>query len=288
VNTDRTTQPTPTLSIVTAVYNGEKFISGCIDSVTAQNCPQVEHIIVDGGSTDRTVQILSEMAETRPHLRWKSERDRGQSDALNKGIGMARAEYVGILNVDDFYEPGALSRVLNILKGLSGPRLIVGACNVLTTDDRILDVNRPRVLKFKNIMVDDGLWPYPQNPAAYFYPKSIHNVIGPYNVEEHFGMDLEFIFKVIQAIEPIYIDDVLGNFRLIPGTKTYHSMQSGECRAVQRKIRKAAWRQAPLKTKMQVAILWTLHRPKRTYWNCRRRLARGRRLTNPFYGSEPN
>ena len=102
---------TPLLSIITPVYNGEKFILGCIESVVAQNCAGVEHIVVDGGSTDRTVQILREKAETHPHLRWISEPDSGQSDALNKGIALARAEYIGILNVDDFYEFGrSLSR----------------------------------------------------------------------------------------------------------------------------------------------------------------------------------
>jgi glycosyltransferase involved in cell wall biosynthesis len=82
----------PTVSIITPVYNGEKFISGCIESVAAQNCAGVEHIIVDGGSSDRTVHIVREKAAAHPHLRWISEPDRGQSDALNKGIGMARAE----------------------------------------------------------------------------------------------------------------------------------------------------------------------------------------------------
>src|SRR5215212_5805406 len=137
---------TPILSIITAVYNGEKFISGCIESVVAQNCAGVEHVIVDGGSSDRTVEILRERARVHPYLRWISEPDRGQSDALNKGIGLARAEYIGILNADDFYEPGALSCVAEMIKNLPGPRFIVGACNILTTEDRLVEVNRPRVL----------------------------------------------------------------------------------------------------------------------------------------------
>ena len=156
-----------------------------------------------------------------PHLRWISEPDRGQSDALNKGIGLARAEYIGILNADDFYEPGALSLVAAIIKNLSEPRLIVGACNVLTTEDRLVEVNRPSVLKFENFMIDPVKWPIPYNPSAYFYPKGVHGVVGPYNIEEHLGMDFEFILGAVQAVKPLYIDTVLGNFRLIPGTKTF-------------------------------------------------------------------
>src|SRR5260221_6818862 len=192
---------TPILSIITPVYNGEKFISGCIESVAAQSCDGVEHIIVDGASSDRTVQIVLEKAKAHPHLRWTSERDRGQSDAMSKGISMARAEYIGFLTVDYFYEPGALSRVAEIIKSDPGPRFIVGACNVLTIGDKLLYVNRPSVLKFENILVDDGMWPFPHNPSAYFYPKAVHGIVRPYNLEAHFCMDFEFTLAVVQTIE---------------------------------------------------------------------------------------
>jgi glycosyltransferase involved in cell wall biosynthesis len=259
-------EATPTLSIITPVYNGEKFISGCIQSVAAQNCTAVEHVIVDGGSSDRTVYILREKARAHPYLRWISEPDRGQSHALNKGIGMARAEYIGILNADDFYEPGALSCVAAIIKKLPGPRFIVGACNVLTTDDKLVDVNRPSVLKFENLIAD-AKCPFPYNPVSYFYPKAVHDVVGPYNIEEHFGMDFEFILAVVQAIKPLYIDAVLGNFRLIPGTKTFNSIRDGSMWTIKRKIRMAAWKRASVKIKMRVAFLWMLHRLKAACWN---------------------
>jgi glycosyltransferase involved in cell wall biosynthesis len=264
-------EATPTLSIITPVYNGEKFISGCIESVVAQNCSGVEHVIVDGGSSDRTVHILREKAAVHPHLRWISEPDRGQSDALNKGIGMAGAEYIGILNVDDFYEPGALSSVAAMIKNLPGPSFIVGACNVLTSGDKLVEVNRPSVLKFENLMVGGEKWPFPYNPTAYFYPKAVHDVVGPYNIEEHFAMDLEFILKVVQAIQPLYIDAVLGNFRLIPGTKTFDAISDGSNRTRKRNIRIAAWKRASLKIKMRVAFLWMLNRLKVACRNFRRR-----------------
>ena len=265
----------PTASIITPVYNGEKFISQCIESVAAQNCAGVEHIIVDGGSSDRTVHIVRQKAAAHPHLRWISEPDRGQSDALNKGIGMARAEYIGILNVDDFYEPGALSCVAAIIKNLPCPRFIVGACNVLTTGDKLVEVNRPSVLRFENLMIDEAKWPFPYNPSAYFYPKSVHDVVGLYNIEEHFAMDFEFILAVVQAIKPLYIDTVLGNFRLTPGTKTFDSIRDGSNRTRKRKIRITAWKRASLKIKMRVAFLWMLNRLKvacRNFGRCCRSL----------------
>jgi glycosyltransferase involved in cell wall biosynthesis len=264
-------EATPTLSIITPVYNGEKFISGCIESVAAQNCAGIEHIIVDGGSTDRTVEILHEKARAHPYLRWISEPDRGQSDALNKGIGLARAEYIGILNADDFYEPGALSCVAVIIKNLSEPCLIVGACNVLTTGDRLAEVNRPSVLEFEKLMMNAQNWPFPYNPSAYFYPKATHDVVGLYNIEEHFGMDYEFILSAVQTIKPLYIDVVLGNFRLIPGTKTFTSISDGSVKAMKRKIRIAVWKRASLKIKIRVGFLWMLHRLKLACRNFQRR-----------------
>jgi glycosyltransferase involved in cell wall biosynthesis len=261
----------PILSIITPVYNGEKFISGCIESVAAQNCDGVEHIIVDGGSSDRTVQIIREKARAHPHVRWISAPDRGQSDALNKGIDMARGDYIGILNADDFYESGALCHVAAIIQNLSGPRFIVGACNVLTTGDKFAEVNRPTVLEFEKLMMNDERWPHPYNPAAYFYPKAVHDVVGPYNIEEHLAMDLEFILAVIQAIKPLYIDAVLGNFRQIPGTKTFNSLSDGSARAKKRNIRIAAWKRAPLKIKIRVAFLFILHKLKVAARNLRQR-----------------
>jgi glycosyltransferase involved in cell wall biosynthesis len=253
-------EATPILTIITPVYNGEKFISGCIESVAAQKLAGVEHIIVDGGSSDRTVDIVRDKARVYPYLRWISEPDRGQSDALNKGIDMARAEYIGILNADDFYEPGALRCVAEIMNNLSGPRLIVGACNILTIGDQIQHVNRPSMLKFENLLIDPWKWPFPCNPSAYFYPKTVHGVVGRYNIEEHFGMDFEFILAAVQAIEPLYVDAVLGNFRLIPGTKTFKNI--GSSRLLWRKVRIAAWKRAPIQTKMRVACLYVVHRLK--------------------------
>ena len=89
----------PKISIVTPSYNSAKFIEDCIQSVLKQNYPNFEHIVIDGGSTDGTVEILKQY----PHLKWISEPDEGQSDALNKGFKMAEGDILGWLNADDVY-----------------------------------------------------------------------------------------------------------------------------------------------------------------------------------------
>jgi glycosyltransferase involved in cell wall biosynthesis len=95
------------LSVITPVYNSERFIESCVRSVVEQNCPDVEHLIIDGGSTDRTMEIVKSYADLHPHIRWLSEKDKGQSDAMNKGLRLARGSLIGFLNADDFYEPDA-------------------------------------------------------------------------------------------------------------------------------------------------------------------------------------
>src|SRR4051812_15345342 len=104
----------PVLTVVTPSLNSAATIKETLASVRDQGLgEQVEHVVVDGGSTDGTVELL----ERAEGVRFISEPDRGLSDAMNKGVAMARGDYVGWLNADDFYLPGALAPVLQGLRG---------------------------------------------------------------------------------------------------------------------------------------------------------------------------
>jgi glycosyltransferase involved in cell wall biosynthesis len=219
------------ISVITPVYNGERFIEACMNVVIEQNCHNIEHIIVDGGSTDQTVEIIKQYAEKYSHIRWISEKDNGQSDAMNKGISMARGEILAILNVDDYYEPNVLNRISEIFKTLPEPSLLVGNCNVWDNEGNLLLVNKPAKLSLFNLvlMTPEGT-PVnyaPCNPAAYFYHTSLHKKIGLYKVDEHYAMDLDFILKAVKTASVKYLDEVWGNFRLIEGTKTSNDINTG-------------------------------------------------------------
>src|SRR5690606_33014626 len=95
----------PLVSVVTPSYNKGKFIKETIESVLSQDYPNIEYIVMDGGSTDETVDILKSYGD---RIAWISEKDDGQADAVNKGIARARGEIIGWLNSDDTYLPGAV------------------------------------------------------------------------------------------------------------------------------------------------------------------------------------
>lgn len=210
-----------TLTIITPVHNGAKYIAACVENVIAQDCLVAEHIILDACSTDGTVDIIKHYAERYPQIRWISEKDRGQSDAMNKGIAMARGHIVGFLNVDDFYEPNTLNRIVEMFKKLPDPTLLVGNCNVLNGDGNLLFVNKPAKLKLAQLLAGPAINPWPINPSAYFYHKSLHDKVGPYKVDEHYALDLDFLLRAVQVAHIRYVNETWGNFRLIEGTKTY-------------------------------------------------------------------
>jgi len=218
----------PKISIITPVYNGERFIEGCIKNVIEQNCPDIEHIIVDGGSTDKTVEIIKVYAAEYNHIVWISEKDRGQSDAMNKGIGLARGSIMGILNVDDFYEPNVLTRVLGIFKTLDEPSLVVGNCNILDDNDKIVFVNKPVKLAFTDLLEGPYINPFPANSSSYFYHISLHQKIGPYKIDECYMMDVDFLLRAVQSATTHYFDEVWGNMRWYEGTKTHYLLVSGK------------------------------------------------------------
>ncbi|MGC3961131.1 MAG: glycosyltransferase family 2 protein [Verrucomicrobiota bacterium] len=100
-------KPAPTISVITPCFNSQSTIRDTIISVMSQDFTDWEHIVMDGGSKDDTLKILAEY----PHLKWKSEKDAGHYDAMNKGIARAQGEFLVILNADDAFRPQALSHV---------------------------------------------------------------------------------------------------------------------------------------------------------------------------------
>ena len=196
------------LSIITPVYNSKYFIETCILNVVDQKCPYAEHIIVDGGSTAGTIEIIKKYAKQYSHIRWISEKDKGQSDAMNKGIGMAKGEIINFLNADDGYFAFTLNRVVSLFD--KNPKLffISGNCKLLDLNGNLIYINRPQRIKPYHLF--SYTEPFPINPVAYFYKKVIHNNIGLYNIENRHNMDYEFILKACLNYNLIYFNEDWG------------------------------------------------------------------------------
>lgn len=208
------------ISVITPVYNGTIYIEECIKNVISQRCPQIQHIIIDGQSTDGTIEIIRHYASQYPHIDWISEQDQGQSDAMNKGLSMAKGSIVSFLNADDYYEPDTLNKVLKTFENLPEPTLLVGNCNVWEDNGNLKVLNKPCRLQFEELLLGHCVSPLPMNPSAYFYHRSLHSKIGCFKVDETYTMDLDFIFRAVQTANTIYVNETFGNFRLVQGSKT--------------------------------------------------------------------
>ena len=126
--------PLPSLSVVTPSFNSAEFLDDAIQSVRHQRAVAVEHIVMDGGSTDGTTVLL----QRYPHLQWKSEPDQGQSDAINKGFRCAKGDLVGWLNADDYYLPGGLHAIARAAAEHPEADVIYGDCLFVDSEGRLV------------------------------------------------------------------------------------------------------------------------------------------------------
>ena len=209
------------ISIITPTFNAIKFIDACVANVQSQGEVVLEHLIADGGSTDGTVERIGELSRTNSKIRFLAGPDGGQSDAMNKATAVARGDAIGILNVDDFYEPGVVARGVAELSTLSRPGLVAGDCRILDGNGRTITWNRPTDLRIEALLLNSHHFAIPANPSAYFYHREVHDIVGGYDVDDHYSMDAEFLFRCAERVETRYVAEHWGNFRLIPGAKTF-------------------------------------------------------------------
>jgi len=215
---------TPLISIITPVFNGEKYIEHCLQNVIDQQCPEVEHLVMDGQSLDLTALVVKRIASKNSHIRLISEPDNGQSDAMNKGISNAKGKVIGFLNVDDYYESGVLNKVVEHFKSLPKNSFLVANCQVWDQFNNKAMLNRPIPFDEVNFMAN---YNFPFNPSSYFYHKSLHEEAGLYDVEDHYLMDIDFIFRMMKVAHIKHIDELWGNYRQVEGSKTLQEIQSG-------------------------------------------------------------
>lgn len=245
-----------TLTIVTPVFNGVQFVEKCLENVLQQWESGVEHLIVDGGSTDGTVEAIQRFAADNDYVRWHSERDSGQSDALNRGIRMARGKIVSVLNVDDSYCPGAIREALSTLAHTAEPAFVVGNTRVEDADGRECYTSIPENLSVEDILIARSGTIFPINPASYFYHKLLHDEVGLFDIQDHFTMDLDFLLRAFARVRPIHVARTWAVFRLHGASKTAVEMEFDRLRSRKHLVYARYRRRLPLGERWRCAVLF--------------------------------
>lgn len=208
----------PLISVVTVVLNGKNFLEQGIRSVFEQSYKNVEYIVIDGGSTDGTLDVIRKYENRTDY--WISEPDRGIYDAMNKGIMAATGDLIGFLNSDDWYLPGALEEVANayVLQG-DGRTVIAGRWN-LVFEDIDLTINVRPTLKFHAGM--------PLSHQAMFVPKPVYDTLGGYDLQYRYAADLDLALRLYTGgMKFIFLDTVIASFRT-SGASEKHYRESGK------------------------------------------------------------
>lgn len=228
----------PKISIIIPTYNHGAFIEETLRSIILQNYPKLELIVMDGGSTDNTVEILKKYDEWITI--WKSEKDEGQSDAMNKGWRLATGEVIGFINSDDYYEPGIFARVGRYFSSASGADMLMGQTRLVKKDGLEIKVKTP-CLRYYQLAILGGRYPMPNNPVGYFYDRKIQEAAGDFDVNDHYSMDYRFLLRAFRAAKNItLIKTVFGNYRYDDNSKTFNNAQSGAGVAIREKLQQIA------------------------------------------------
>lgn len=209
----------PKISIITPSYNQGQFIERTIRSILEQNYPGLEYIVMDGGSTDGTLDILRQYEK---NLKWSSEKDEGQADAINKGIRMATGDIIAYLNSDDVLEPGALLRVAEYFAAHPEAMWLTGKCRIIDEHDREI---RPMITAYKNFLLRHYsyrmlLVTNPISQPATFWRRGIVREFGLFDVNEHLVMDYEYWLRIGRHYNPGILDEFLARFRVHGRAKT--------------------------------------------------------------------
>ena len=205
----------PLVSIITPSYNHVRFIEAAMRSVLEQDYPQIEYIIVDGGSTDGSLEIIRGYADRLAW--WVSEPDRGQTDAINKGFTRARGSILAWLNSDDTYEPGAVTEAVEALLSRPDAGMVYGNANFIDENGRI--TGRFPAAQTDYTRLRRGYVHIPQQ-ASFFRARLWHQV-GPLDPSFFFAMDYDLWVRLAGLASLVYVPRTWANFRLHTTGKTF-------------------------------------------------------------------
>jgi glycosyltransferase involved in cell wall biosynthesis len=259
----------PRITVVTPCYNAGRFLEACISSVLDDGYADLEYMVIDGGSTDDTLEIIRKY-ETRLAY-WHSRPDRGQAHAINTGLGRATGEVVAYLNADDRYCPGTLHTVARLFSDRPAVNVVFG--DAVFTDEagqptsRYVGIDQPFAEKIRYWRG----WPVPQ--PSVFLRRGVVQTHGGLDESFHYALDYDWFLRISRTERFHHAGAVLAEYRLRGDSKTGDWLQNREkfYRECARAVRKYVHPSSALYWFWWISYLGDTARPPRGW---RRRLRR--------------
>jgi len=201
------------ISVITPSYNQADFIKETLQSVAHQGFDgELEHIVIDGGSTDGTIDILKNHS---PRLKWISEKDNGQADAINKGVKLATGNLIGWLNSDDVYIEGALQQVCDFFNKNPNIKWAYGKCKIVDANGKEIwkSITTYKNLNLKKFSYNSLLRENYISQPAVFFRKEIFTELGPLNPGLNYAMDYDLWLRFGKKYPAGVIPEYLACFR---------------------------------------------------------------------------
>jgi len=210
-------QNSPLVSIVTPSFQQADYLLETLESVARQTYPHIEHLVMDGGSKDGSVDILKSFAAGRPKERfqWWSERDKGQADAINKGLARSKGRILAYLNSDDTYEPETVSTIVDYFRTHPDDAFVHGQGFHVTAEGHLLHPYPSRPCGHREL----GEYCYVCQPTA-FWRREVYEEIGGFNPDLNYGLDYEYWIRLSLRFSMGYIHQHLASTRLHEEAKT--------------------------------------------------------------------
>ncbi len=201
-------QSLPRITVVTPSYNQAQFLETTIQSVLGQFYPNLEYIIMDGGSTDGSADVIRRYESSLAY--WVSQKDGGQADAINQGFARATGDILCWLNSDDYYLPGTLHRIAELLaSNVQKPALVYGGTLFFRENSNYNKVARPHPYDAEFLGLQDYIL-----QASTFWTKALWQACGPLDATMSFAFDWEWFLRATKLTEFIRSENILSAYRL--------------------------------------------------------------------------
>lgn len=194
-------------SIVTISHNSNNYLEKTIKSVLSQADIDLEYILIDGGSTDGTVDIIKNFALSDTRIKWQSEKDDGISDAMNKGIRMATGDIIAHLHSDDFYpHPFVLRKIATVFH--AGVKWVTGGMHIVGENDGLILYAEVKPFSYKALLKGNSIY----HPSTFLLRSCFYD-IGFFDTSLKYAMDYDMWLKLAKSISPILLNEPLSCFR---------------------------------------------------------------------------